>query len=37
VRTLDVLLGEAPALAGLSHEHRATLAACAYNHVYSAG
>lgn len=37
MRTLDVLLGEAPALAGLSHEHRATLAACAYNHVYSAG
>ena len=37
MRTIEDLLGDVPALAALSPEHRATLAGCARNHVYAAG
>lgn len=37
MRQIDELLLEIPALADLSPEHRATIAGCAVNHVFSAG
>ena len=37
MRTIEDLLGEAPALASLAPEHRATIAGCARNQVFEAG